>query len=443
MLVVSSLALAGSLAIRSRDAGPDLTPPHRAPLARALPPVSTAPSPPVGTAAERRSDALTAVLASRAGAVLQRNRAQFLATVDTASPSFRRSQQRLFDALSGLRFASWRYHSDAPATGRSVPSPGRFRGAAEIYAPRSVVLLYQLAGYDTAPASSQAGLTFVRRGTRWLLAADSDFDRTAARTQREVWDYGPLTTVSGRHALVIGSSANRRLLLRLRAEAEVDIPRVTAVWGRRWSQRVVILVPASQRQLATILNKPSVSLNRIAAVATAELGGSGPGAVVGNRILINPATVDRLGGLGRQVVITHEITHVATRTATAAGAPTWLVEGFADYVAYRATGVSVPAAVPGLRTAVRAGRLPGALPSDAAFAGTNADLAQAYEQAWLAVRLISERAGAAGLLRFYRAVAGSSAGDRATAYATALTRELGLTPDGFLALWRSYLRSTL
>lgn len=411
-------------------------PTARPPLARVVPlrPVES----PVRSAAERRSDALTALLDARAGAILRRDRAGFLATVD---PAFRREQQRLFDALSVLRFASWRYDLDAPVTGRAVPNRGRFRGAVETYAPRTVVVLYRLSSFDGAPTSTRAGLTFVRRGAGWLLGADSDFDGTPAGTQREIWDYGPLTTVSGPHTLVIGRPSDRRMLNRLRAEAERDIPLVTSIWGPAWPRRVVILVPDSQRQLATIVGKPYGSLSNIAAVATAELGGSGPTSAVGNRILVNPATISRLGTLGWHVVLTHEITHVATRAVTASAAPTWLVEGFADYVAYRSTPVADSAAAPDLTAALLAGHTPSHLPPDEAFTGTNTILAQVYEQAWLAVRLIASRAGTAGLLRFYRAVA--SRADSTSALRAALAREVGVTPGGFVVLWRSYLRTAL
>jgi hypothetical protein len=441
VLVVALLAGAGAIASRYRTGERSGSPLGRLSQARVVPPEPA--TAPLGSAAARRSDALSALLATRASAVLHRDRVRFLAGVDNALPAFRRSQERLFDALSGLRFSSWRYEIDAPAAGRRVPDPGRFRGAAEVYAPRGVVVLYQLAGYDTAPTSNQAALTFLRRGSSWRLAADSDFDRSANGTQREVWDYGPLITVSGSSALILGRPSARRLLVRLRAEAERDIPRVNAVWGLGWSRRVVIEVPGSQQELADILHRQFGSLSRIAAVATAELGGSGRDAAVGNRILVNPATASRLGALGQQVVITHEITHVATRAVTAAAAPTWLVEGFADFVAYRSAAVPVTVAARELRTAVRTGHVPSGLPTERDFNGTNPNLAQSYEEAWLAVRLIANRAGSAGLLRFYRAVAGASAADRAGALSAALAATLGDTSAGFTALWRRYLTTTL
>ena len=48
--------------------------------------------------------------------------------------------------------------------------------------------------------------------------------------------------------------------------------------------------------------------------------------------------------------------------------------------------------------------MPTALPVDADFEGGSPRLSQAYQGAWLAVRLLDERHGRDALLRFYRAV---------------------------------------
>ena len=54
------------------------------------------------------------------------------------------------------------------------------------------------------------------------------------------------------------------------------------------------------------------------------------------------------------MLLTHEVVHVATRSFASA-APTWLVEGFADQIAYDAYPDHPPAALRPLRDAVRAG----------------------------------------------------------------------------------------
>jgi hypothetical protein len=168
----------------------------------------------------------------------------------------------------------------------------------------------------------------------------------------------------------------------------------------------------------------------------AELTGDPGQRPVGNRIIVNPANFRRLGTNGRRVVLTHETTHVATRDASRPGIPTWLVEGFADYVGYLGTGLGPRAICQELATDVRAGRAPASLPRDDAFTGGNARLAQAYEAAGLAARLVVERAGEDGLVELYER-AGTDG------IATALHEVLGTTPEAFTKAWRDYVVSTL
>ena len=160
-------------------------------------------------------------------------------------------------------------------------------------------------------------------------------------------------------------------------------------------------------------------------------------------MLVNPEPFSTLSRLGRQVVIVHEVTHVATRRATGPSTPAWLAEGLADTIAYRQVDVPLAVSARDLRAAVRAGRVPTRLPRDEDFAGSNPDLSQAYEQAWLAVRLLAERHGDAGLLRFYRAVGAARDVDAEQAVEASLERELATTPAAFVADWQAALRRQL
>ena len=70
----------------------------------------------------------------------------------------------------------------------------------------------------------------------------------------------------------------------------------------------------------------------IAAVTTTVDGSGSPDAPV--HVFVNPDVTRRLRGAGAQVVMSHELVHVATDAATSA-VDLWLLEGFADYVALR------------------------------------------------------------------------------------------------------------
>jgi hypothetical protein len=163
----------------------------------------------------------------------------------------------------------------------------------------------------------------------------------------------------------------------------------------------------------------------------------GPAGSAGSdRIVISPAGYSRLNEIGRHVVLTHELTHVATHAATAARTPTWLVEGLADYVGYKGLSVPVTSAARELRREVVRGRLPPALPGGQDFSGAAGRLPQAYEEAWLACRMVARRYGEERLIRLYHV-----AGTRPAS--VALRRVLGVDAAEFTALWRGYLHREL
>jgi hypothetical protein len=221
------------------------------------------------------------------------------------------------------------------------------------------------------------------------------------------------------------------------------VPKVDVVWGTGWRRGAVVVVPTSGDELRELLD-PAGDYSQIAAVATAELaGGTGEFDPAGDRILVNPDTFGRLGRLGRRVVLAHELSHVATRKATGPGVPAWLAEGFADYIAYRDVDLPLAVSARELRGDVRAGRVPTALPEDAAFNGSNPQLAQAYEQSWLAVRLLARRSGDAALLRFYRAVGATRGVAAADAVEAALRAELGTSTAELVRDWRASLQRDL
>ena len=164
--------------------------------------------------------------------------------------------------------------------------------------------------------------------------------------------------------------------------------------GPDWTGHVVVLVPGSVEGMAGLLGSPASQYRGIAAVTTGEVGG--PPNAPADRIIINPDAYALLGPLGKQVVLTHETTHVATRAHTTAATPLWLSEGYADWIGYRGTGRTPSEAAPELARAVDGGatcRTACPTDGDFGFSGDATKLAQSYEGGWMACRMI---AGAVG-----------------------------------------------
>ncbi len=195
-----------------------------------------------------------------------------------------------------------------------------------------------------------------------------------------------------------------------------------------WRGPLVVEVPGTRQQLDRALDASDGTYDDIAGITTTEDGSLTPGAPV--RVYLNPDVFEKLERRGAQVVMSHEATHVATG-ATFVDVPTWLLEGFADFVALRGTGIGVGTAAAQILARVRRDGPPDGLPTRADLSPTATGLGATYEEAWLACRFLGEEHGAAGVVRFYEAV---SAGEPV---ARAFRTVLGTTQAAFVARWRA------
>ncbi len=404
---------------------------------RAVPP--TVPAATATSPAPDRAEAVEQLLRTRSAALLARDRAAFLATVDPQAERLRARQASSFDALGQVPLASWSYHLEPDTASAPDARLDRRYGRGRWWAPE-VVLSYALDG-DPRPVLQDQHLTFVERDGRWLLGADDDFALQGRDTPRALWDRGPVVAARAPGVLVLGRPEQRDLLHELAEVTAAAVPGVTAVWGE-WPERVVVLVSTDAEELSALLGGSDVS--QIAAYATAELrGGANDYDPTGDRVLVNPDAFAELGPLGRRVVLAHEVTHVASRRASGPALPAWLAEGLADHVGYLDVDVPLTVSARDLARDVRAGRVPTALPTDEDFDGGSPRLSQAYQGSWLAVRLLVELYGQPAFLRLYRAVGAARGTSSEQALDRALRRELGTTTERFTAQWLAALERQL
>jgi hypothetical protein len=384
-------------------------------------------------AALARTAAIKALMARRAHAVLTRDRVEFLADLDPRQARFRTRQAQVFDNMKSVPFASWTYVIDADRERAHTPALDAARGT--WWSP-TVTLRFAIKGYDRVPTEEPQGLTFTQRAGRWYLAADADFLRSGHPTQREIWDGGPVRVLRGTSCIVLSHSRGSALAGQVRGECDAAIPKVTAVWGTGWLRKVVLVVPDTSKELKAIISDVG-DVSNIAAVATAELVDPATGYhPVGDRVVVNPDTFGQLGALGRKVVLTHEVTHVASRAATGPNVPTWMVEGLADYVGFLQTDLPLSVTASELQATMRKGKVPDELPLDSEFAGGRADLAETYEMSWLAVKLIVKKYGQARMLKLYRDIGANESG---SAVELAFAQDLKTTVTSFTRTWHADL----
>jgi hypothetical protein len=237
---------------------------------------------------------------------------------------------------------------------------------------------------------------------------------------------------------VTGYGVSAMLLTQVRRDAAAALRYVRGVWDGPWSTRVVVEVPADDAGFHTRLGRGSAD----GEAAVALIPRAGPAGAPGQgaaRVIINTGVYERLTAEGRQVVLRHEMTHLASADVTSSDTPSWLVEGLAETVGHAGTALAVTAAATELAAAVRTGWLPDALPADAAFTATDGTVPRSYQEAWLACKLIADTVGLDRLIGFYRQV-GTGPGDLHTRLADGFQMFLATTEAGFVTWWRAYLR---
>ncbi len=288
-----------------------------------------------------------------------------------------------------------------------------------------VQLSWRIRGFDAHDGSQEVGLTFAEtdKGVAFVSARGDSGDATP------LWLLDRVEVKRSPRSMVVtaGTGAPARFS-RLADRAVTDVRKVLPAWRGR----LVVEVPRDERGLGRVLGAEPDDYSGIAAVTTTVDGSVNPQSPV--HIFVNPRVFDPLGPQGSQIVMSHEATHVATGAAVSK-MPTWLLEGFADFVALDHVDLPVSVTASQALASVRKKGPPARLPGTDAFDPKNSALGASYEAAWLACRLLGERYGEKKLIAFYRAAnqAGSTTGPFRTV--------LGTDQASFTRAWRAYLRS--
>lgn len=162
----------------------------------------------------------------------------------------------------------------------------------------------------------------------------------------------------------------------------------------------------------------------------------------GDRLVVTPGLTDELSSAGLDVVLRHELTHLAMRSTGTAALPLWVAEGLAEHLAY-ASVVDERATRSGeleqLRARVDAGTWTGTVPSRAQLDGDDGrDPRAAYVAAWLGVTVLIDERGLQEVTAAMAPPRRASAGAQ-TEPETAFLARLGLTREDLDQLWRAGL----
>lgn len=361
-------------------------------------------------------------------AIHRHDRSAFDQLISVRDPAFVSVAGRIYDNLAGPTVDAVAFRLGSQ---REELTPARRALLGPTAVARAVTVTWRLQG-DSGPAVHEVWFTFLPGGSTVAVAATTD--GPPDRVAQPFWLLERLTSRQTGHTTVLAGSAAGGDLVK--AWARTGDSAVTALRARlpaglrtRWNGDLVVEIPSTGEVFEQLLGVMPGSYAQIAAVAWPEGPDPATSAV---RIVVNPELAQRVDGQGLLILATHEATHIATRSA-ASPAPTWLVEGFADYVAYDAHPLTSATAAAALLADVRAHGAPTALPADSAFSASAPGLALDYARSWLACRYLAEAYGTARLGRFYVAVDGGASVDRAS------ESVFGLTQGQLATRWGHYL----
>ena len=204
-----------------------------------------------------------------------------------------------------------------------------------------VDLSYALKDVDPAPTQHSQWLTLVHRDGRTVVSGDSDLADAAGVSWKGPWDFGKVDVFRGKSSLILAHPKYAAQMTQYAGVVDRAVAAVSAVWGDEWTRQVAVVIPDSQDEMTSVIGNNLV-LDNITAVSVADnTDDPNATATLGQRVVLNPSNVDKLTDIGRDIVLRHEVTLIATRPTVGASLPTWLMEGFAEYVANLGTGQPV------------------------------------------------------------------------------------------------------
>lgn len=189
-----------------------------------------------------------------------------------------------------------------------------------------------------------------------------------------------------------------------------------------------VVVPSTPAQAAALLGRSK--LGKVAALSTTADGSTTNGAAA--YVVLNPGRFAGLDKHTAQTALTRQVTHALTGAATTT-MPSWVAEGFADYVALRGDSRGVRKGVSQILAKVRDSGVPKNLPNAGDFDAAPRRQRVVHQSAALIFELLHLRAPDEQLVEFYEEVRDGADVERA------LEDNFGLDVETLTALWREYL----
>jgi hypothetical protein len=270
---------------------------------------------------------------------------------------------------------------------------------------------HALEGFDsTGPATEDLFLTAVRTDGAWRFAGDRDAEPLGLVSADHLWDHGPVV-VSGDGPIIALHHPDTPAVDAVLAEARAALDQVIERWPLPWSERVPVIIPRDEEELAELLHVTFDLSSFVAFATSTPVGELGDFELTGARIVVNPPRFLNRSSETRQLILAHELLHVATRPSSGPFVPAWVEEGIAQRLGEQrsTTGLGL------LQGLIGRGGFDDQLPDDSQFTTGGRDrIFLSYQTAFAFIDWLVETYSDAQVAEFYRALGRGAVGEPGT-----------------------------
>ncbi|MEV4507948.1 hypothetical protein AB0K00_03170 [Dactylosporangium sp. NPDC049525] len=374
--------------------------------------------------------AIEELLQRHTQAVKKKDLNAWMADVEQSDAAFVKRQKQLFDNLVKMPFSDISFdRTKVPARqlAKFLPTQlfDRYHAAVHVEA---VTIRHRIEGVDSKTVAIPWMPVVALTKGKWLIVGDAAGKDMPIGANGQPWDStGPVAVLRNDRIIAVVSADDAERGRNLLQMAETSLKQVAEVRPTGWDGKVLFTAVQDKRIFDTYFAESQERIAQVAAIAVPYYNEVGDWAhspaYSSTRVVFNPtqltAQTDELAH-----DLTHEFAHAAMGPVTTARTPRWVVEGFAEYVAYKKDRVSA--------TDIRQvlGNLTiSTLPTDDEFYSEPRN----YIASWLANRMIAEKFGQDKLIAFYEAF------QNVAEVESAARAVLGIGVSALEQQWRDYV----
>lgn len=374
--------------------------------------------------------AIEELLERHTQAVKKKDVNAWMADVDQSDAAFAKRQKQLFDNLVKMPFSDIsfdRTRLPARQLAKFLPTQlfDRYHAAVHVEA---VTIRHRIEGVDSKTVAIPWMPVVAFTNGKWLIVGDAAGKDMPLGANGQPWDStGPVAVLRNDRIIAVVSADDAQRGRNLLQMAETSLKQVAEVRPTGWDGKVLFTAVQDKRIFDTYFAESQERIAQVAAIAVPYYNEVGDWATSpaysSTRVVFNPT---QLTAQTEELAhdLTHEFAHAAMGPVTTARTPRWVVEGFAEYVAYKKDKVlaaSIRQALGDLTIST--------LPTDAQFYSEPRN----YIASWLANRMIAEKFGQDKLIAFYEAF------QNVAEVESAAREVLGIGVSTLEQQWRDYV----